>query len=260
MQQRYFDKYRNSDIYDFLENPSDCFEEKTFICDFCFASATKFLEKSAKLTSCPSCGTLINFSNSKNYKTNYETLPYSGQNPNNNRVNSIRQSNPFIREVKETNKTRQTNKMFSIAFPNENFNVNSPNAMNADNNFIERDDDLENVNLDRLIEELLFVSNLNENRSTSNNNYLENYSKLPIKNIKTDKNKNIKKFKVTKKDFKKNDKGKLEAQSCCICLNEMKINDECALLKCKHIFHNRCITQWLENKRICPFCRSDIDK
>ena len=41
--------------------------------------------------------------------------------------------------------------------------------------------------------------------------------------------------------------------TCCICTGE-DIPDWCSL-DCGHLFHVPCIEQWLENNRICPFCR-----
>ena len=38
----------------------------------------------------------------------------------------------------------------------------------------------------------------------------------------------------------------------------MKVNEEVVELKCKHLFHFKCLDKWIENKQICPFCRTEI--
>ena len=48
--------------------------------------------------------------------------------------------------------------------------------------------------------------------------------------------------------------------NCCICLLPI-INDK-ALLKCNHLFHNKCINEWkIKNENIfnCPICRKKIN-
>ena len=45
---------------------------------------------------------------------------------------------------------------------------------------------------------------------------------------------------------------------CTICLEEFKFNEELKKLKCNHIFHKECLEPWLNNKRKCPICRSDV--
>ena len=71
---------------------------------------------------------------------------------------------------------------------------------------------------------------------------------------------NLKKEKMIKKFYKKNDLGKLENPTCCICLTQLKINEDVCRLKCKHIFHFKCIKKWCEKKWVCPFCRGKIEE
>jgi hypothetical protein len=42
-----------------------------------------------------------------------------------------------------------------------------------------------------------------------------------------------------------------------VCLEETKRNDK--KLKCKHVFHNKCITTWFETSIECPTCRMEQD-
>ena len=59
--------------------------------------------------------------------------------------------------------------------------------------------------------------------------------------------------------YTKNDQGKLEKPTCCICLVPMKIGDDIVLLKCQHLFHFNCLEKWIETKEVCPFCRGKIE-
>lgn len=49
-----------------------------------------------------------------------------------------------------------------------------------------------------------------------------------------------------------------DQEKCVICYQEFKKNDIIKILKCKHIFHKKCITPWLLNYNSkCPFCKSE---
>ena len=41
---------------------------------------------------------------------------------------------------------------------------------------------------------------------------------------------------------------------CVICLEDMKTNEDLAILYCSHIYHSKCINTWAEKKKICPLC------
>ena len=45
---------------------------------------------------------------------------------------------------------------------------------------------------------------------------------------------------------------------CIICQYEFKNYEKLIVLACKHCFHPDCITQWLENKTTCPYCKGEI--
>lgn len=47
-------------------------------------------------------------------------------------------------------------------------------------------------------------------------------------------------------------------QLCCICLEQFKENEEIDITSCGHYFNTECIETWLENKKTCPVCRSDL--
>ena len=37
------------------------------------------------------------------------------------------------------------------------------------------------------------------------------------------------------------------------------VNEEVVKLKCKHLFHFKCLDKGIENKQVCPFCRNEIN-
>ena len=47
---------------------------------------------------------------------------------------------------------------------------------------------------------------------------------------------------------------------CCICLEDIKINDNIGEIYCRHSFHINCIKEWLliNNNKDCPLCRKKI--
>lgn len=62
-----------------------------------------------------------------------------------------------------------------------------------------------------------------------------------------DKIKNIKKMKIGKTD-----------KECSICVCGFIKGEVIRVLKCNHIFHDKCIVPWLEVKSCCPNCRIDL--
>lgn len=45
---------------------------------------------------------------------------------------------------------------------------------------------------------------------------------------------------------------------CSVCLEEYIRDEELITLPCFHVFHETCVTEWLEFKRSCPLCRFSI--
>ena len=68
----------------------------------------------------------------------------------------------------------------------------------------------------------------------------------------------LKQLSVTKIE----DINKLDDQNkkCIICLEEFKNDDKSIYLPCFHLFHEKCITDWINMKKgFCPFCRTIIN-
>jgi hypothetical protein len=49
-----------------------------------------------------------------------------------------------------------------------------------------------------------------------------------------------------------------EHTRCQICLSEYEEGDDLRTLPCFHSFHTSCVDKWLENKKLCPICKTDI--
>ena len=49
-------------------------------------------------------------------------------------------------------------------------------------------------------------------------------------------------------------------EDCVICLEKMNNieNNPICQLNCKHYFHKKCITNWINHKQYCPICRINI--
>lgn len=45
--------------------------------------------------------------------------------------------------------------------------------------------------------------------------------------------------------------------TCHICMRELAGGVVERKLKCGHVFHRRCVDQWLEKKHTCPTCRNE---
>lgn len=51
----------------------------------------------------------------------------------------------------------------------------------------------------------------------------------------------------------------MENPECCICLTKYKDKEEIRQLPCCHIFHKKCVDQWLRIISCCPLCKQDLD-
>ncbi|XP_071697715.1 E3 ubiquitin-protein ligase At4g11680-like [Rutidosis leptorrhynchoides] len=47
---------------------------------------------------------------------------------------------------------------------------------------------------------------------------------------------------------------------CCICLTKYKEKEEMRQLGCSHIFHMKCVDQWLKIVSCCPLCKQELER
>lgn len=52
----------------------------------------------------------------------------------------------------------------------------------------------------------------------------------------------------------------LENPECCICLSAYREKDEIRQLPCAHIFHQKCVDQWLRIISCCPLCKQQLQR
>lgn len=52
--------------------------------------------------------------------------------------------------------------------------------------------------------------------------------------------------------------GPEEAETCSICIDEFKGEQDLRRLPCNHRFHKNCIDEWLKISSLCPNCKADI--
>ena len=100
------------------------------------------------------------------------------------------------------------------------------------------------ITLEIIEEEQFETRNRNTSRNNSEQNKRSNtiLSKLPINKIS-----DINRLKG-------------ENKKCSICLQHFKKMDSAIYLPCFHLFHKKCITKWLYNKKVCPLCKLNINE
>ena len=54
------------------------------------------------------------------------------------------------------------------------------------------------------------------------------------------------------------DKCFAHSDDCPICFDKICRRCDANMLSCKHIFHDKCIQQWLEKDNRCPCCRAEV--
>ena len=79
-------------------------------------------------------------------------------------------------------------------------------------------------------------------------------------------------IRLTEKEFEKvvntfvmgktsREKYRIEKSICSICQEDINSRQHCSILNCKHIFHKKCIKEWLVNtceQPTCPCCRENV--
>jgi hypothetical protein len=135
------------------------------------------------------------------------------------------------------------------------YNDNNDNNHNNDNNSTQAENtivsQLFNFYVANLINEME-NANLNEilQESFDNCNQL---SKDSSKILNLD-NHNVVKYKQLDDSIKK------EHKNCSICFEKFYYNQNVINLDCKHLFHQKCLTEWYKYKQECPVCRKKLEQ
>jgi hypothetical protein len=58
----------------------------------------------------------------------------------------------------------------------------------------------------------------------------------------------------------KNIRHRDEIDTCCICLEKFKDEDDMRCLSCAHYGHKTCYESWLQEKNICPLCKKNNEQ
>ena len=231
-----------------------------FECSNCHHINSKVIAPNSRYTGCSRCGTLVDIEEmSRNSRYNRQRTSINNINYNNMHLfpdnNNIRNNSRYnrsnsinFRNNNNNNFTINNTGMFRLSINNDNYDRYSAYRRNLQNPMMLRViyDDL-NDEINELEEE--------EIENLINRNLVLNV----IKEIQPKPKPKLKKEKMNKKLWIKNEKGVLEAPTCCICLNVMKDKCDVTKLKCNHLFHFKCLEKWVENKEVCPFCRGKIE-
>ena len=231
-----------------------------FECSNCHHINSKIIAPNSRYTGCSRCGTLVDIEEmSRNSRYNRQRTSINNINYNNMHLfpdnNNIRNNSRYnrsnsinFRNNNNNNFTINNTGMFRLSINNDNYDRYSAYRRNLQNPMMLRViyDDL-NDEINELEEE--------EIENLINRNLVLNV----IKEIQPKPQPKLKKEKMNKKLWIKNEKGVLEAPTCCICLNVMKDKCDVTELKCNHLFHFKCLEKWVENKEVCPFCRGKIE-
>jgi hypothetical protein len=51
-----------------------------------------------------------------------------------------------------------------------------------------------------------------------------------------------------------------ENSDCIVCLNSFQSGDLVTTLPCSHVYHSKCIKDWLKTNPTCPVCKYEITK
>lgn len=96
---------------------------------------------------------------------------------------------------------------------------------------------------------LLFISFCSVFTCFNNND-----NRITIENINTGNNERL--IKKNKKIITLNETNN---KDCVICFEEYKEGDIIIELECKHVYHDPCISKWLQKDLSCPMCRTQLN-
>ena len=63
-------------------------------------------------------------------------------------------------------------------------------------------------------------------------------------------------IKLQKKKFIKSTYINKCEEDCIICFDDYLQDSKCSELHCGHMFHNKCIVRWMDERKTCPLCNT----
>ena len=175
-----------------------------------------------------------------NYNSIRNEINPQNSNINNNdqNNNNNQRSNQNINNNNQNNNNNQTNNNNQRI--NQNNNNNRGSNQDSDNNIISfNSQDFFSFQFDILFDDSIFFS---RRRRTNNN-------RIKIKNIKK---------KLNRIRFKKSAFSNENMETCIICYEDFKKNQNVYNLPCSHIFHVHCLNKEIKYRQKCPMCRKEL--
>ena len=208
----------------------------------------------------------------------------TNQNP---RANSVKPKNLKINITynnlsKSKNKEENPSKQYMKTFYNKNVNYFNNINKNIDKEYekIVNENEERKLKIEKLIKILKREESYRKEKEIKENIFITN-SQTPKKKIKNNNlhYNNISNVRsqgiindvypvnlngmnrlnrIIKKYIIHDDKKKIVGKKCCVCLETIKQNDNTIYYPCFHLFHKKCILEWLKIKTVCPICKFDI--
>lgn len=107
------------------------------------------------------------------------------------------------------------------------------------------------------------IDNLNDVLGLMNHFYtdieetiMEQVLEESLTHYKTSERKPDVRLKINKEKYK--DVKRQDEKHCTICMDDYNDDSNVSILKCSHIFHSKCISEWGMYKAECPVCRDNI--
>jgi len=178
----------------------------------------------------------------ENYNSNH-----NNNNSNYNIINNGSNNSNYYSNSNNSNYNQNFNFNFNSHFGND---IN-----NMINNLINQSLQYNQMQRGNIYEVDLNESD-NSHEEEKNQEVIEQYSEEDIIKIKENLINNFNKDYY--KDYCKTKKKKVN-DNCAICLEKYKGNDVIVEFSCEcHIFHEKCLYEWLQKSEICPLCKHNL--
>ena len=169
--------------------------------------------------------------NPQNSNTNINNQSNNNNNQNINNNNQNNNNNQSYNNSQNNNNSQNSNQRIS-----QNNNNNREINQDHDNNIISLDS--QDFLFDILFDDSIFFRNRQR---------ISNYNK--IKSIKN---------KLNRIRFKKSASSNESRETCIICYEDFKKNQNVYNLPCSHIFHVHCLNKEIKYRQKCPMCRNKL--